>query len=306
MADDDLTTIPGLVEKHRKVLADQLQVTTYEALVHADRQSVFDAMFRVRPRPTLSEIGEWQNDAQRQLTRGTQGLPTSADETSTDVGLWTQAATFVVSFEERRLEHRVERRLVVEQTELEPEQAPSVWPDWDCSKICGWMVDRLDRTDPTPSEGEALDNKRGAELGQRPSVTRTRPDRPQLSIEQAAVIDVTGRADVVTEGTLISTVALGCTLPGRLAVTVAGVDVDRDVEVALRLRRLAEPGSSTQQQVSVRSGHPTEIELSSVAVGQYNMTLATWTPDGSADPVVMRLGTFTIRAQAAADPGLSS
>ena len=63
------------------------------------------------------------------------GVPNGAE--------WDRAATFVVSFEQRGAGPGCEQRLVVELTEIEPEQPPRVWPSWDCGDICAWMLEEL-------------------------------------------------------------------------------------------------------------------------------------------------------------------
>jgi len=65
------------------------------------------------------------------------GVPNGAE--------WDRAATFVVSFEQRDTGRTRDRRLVVELTEIEPEQPPRVWPGWDCGEICAWMLEELAR-----------------------------------------------------------------------------------------------------------------------------------------------------------------
>lgn len=121
MAGDDLTSIPGLLDRHRRVLESRLQIATYDALVRADPKAILAAMSRIRsPRPTLAEIRGWQEQALHR--QGAAGLGEAPG--------WSRAASFVLSFEHRQVNGQLERRLVAQQTELEPEQEqpPSSWP----------------------------------------------------------------------------------------------------------------------------------------------------------------------------------
>ena len=271
MAEDELSSIPGLLDKHRKVLAEQLQVTTCHGLVLTQRRAIFDAMGRIRPRPTLEVIAEWQDHARTRLSKV---MPVISD--------WDRAATFVVSFEQRPGDQGGERRLAVEQTEIEPEQPPQVWPGWDCQRICDWMLDRLGLAQAVQPE----------------SPTTTGAGRPQLRIDRATIIDEAGRVDIVTDNMLPATSALGCTVPGRLVVTVSGSDPDREVHVVIRFRRPGTRSRSAQEPVVVQGAGQADFDLSHVAVGQYGASLVAWTPDGSANPRVVELPGFTIRVPA--------
>ena len=88
MTGDELSRIPGLEQKHTRVLAE-LGVTSTESLAAADQRRIHGAMRRLRPRPTLDDIAAWQEHARR---HGSAVVETE----------WERAATFVVSFEQRR------------------------------------------------------------------------------------------------------------------------------------------------------------------------------------------------------------
>lgn len=302
MAPDELTSIPGLRDKHVKVLGEQLQVTTLEGLVLTHRQAIHEAMRRLRPRPTLETIAEWQDHARLKLA--------DAPAVSSD---WDRAATFVVSFEQRAGDQGVERRHAVEQTEMEPEQPPEVWPGWGCQRICGWMRDRLalsgvqldgDTTGAeadaavarkTPSGAVAADTS-GGTGGEPGSETVAGAERPRVRINSATLVDDTGRVDVVTDDAVTSTAAAGCASPGRLAVTVTGPAPDREVHVAIRFRRPRVRGQSPEEPIVVRGSGRVEFDLSHVPVGRYDLGLLAWTPDGSAAPTVVVLPGFAIGA----------
>jgi hypothetical protein len=272
MADDDLTSIPGLRDRHRRFLDARLQITTFDALAEADPKAISSAMSRIRPRPKLDDVRGWQEEARRRRDEA-QRQPESSAETPG----WERAATFVLSFEERHVEGRLERRLAAEQTELEPEQPPSVWPGWDCGWLCEWLQQRV---------GEV-------EVTQLPSAAAT-VGGGELRFENVAIVDSTGRFDALSEGRLAGQ-ELECRLPGRLEIRVAGAIVGREVRVALRFRHPGQAGWSPQEPTTVPVEGPAELTLSDVVPGEYRARLVAWAPDASAQPIGVELGTLTIR-----------
>ena len=86
MPSDDLSSIPGLEDKHLRALARQ-NVTDLAGLADADRQAIYWAMANLRPRPTLEQISRWQDDARNMLP-----------EPETGASDWHPAASFVVVF----------------------------------------------------------------------------------------------------------------------------------------------------------------------------------------------------------------
>lgn len=200
MGSDELSAIPGLEEKHRRVLAD-LGVTSAGLLAAADRKRIHAAMRRLRPRPTVDDIAGWQEHARRY------GPGTVETE-------WERAATFVVFFEQRRGAHGVERQLLVERTELEPEQPAGAWSGWDCGSICGWMLEQLDEVPPI-ADGQQEEP---------PAPRRRSKQRSPIRVELVTLagsgvdIDLT-HADPAAEPILSEA--------DRLTVEVSGVDPDR-------------------------------------------------------------------------------
>lgn len=289
MAGDDLTSIPGLLDRHRRVLESRLQIATYDALVRADPKAILAAMSRIRsPRPTLAEIRGWQEQAlHRQDAAGLGEAPG-----------WSRAASFVLSFEHRQVNGQLERRLVAQQTELEPEQEqpPSSWLGWDCAGICDWLQQRIGWRQREEPEAAGLGPK--PEAIDLPLAATVAPAPPsQLLFENLAIVDVTGRVEAVRGGRLIAQ-ALECTLPGRLEVLVSGAAPDRGVRVALRFRRQAEPGWSPQEPTTMPGRGPAQLDLSGVVPGQYDARVVAWAPDASAEPIAINLGVLTIRAMA--------
>ena len=58
MPSDDLSSIPDLQDKHRRLLARELKVTTFRALVQADRRDIQQAMGTCgRARPSRRSRG---------------------------------------------------------------------------------------------------------------------------------------------------------------------------------------------------------------------------------------------------------
>lgn len=272
MADDDLTAIQGLGTRHRQVLAEKLQVTTYQKLASADPQAIFEAMVRIRPRPTLQRIRLWKEQARR---LGGQAVVESPG--------WDRAATFVLSFEQRQVEISQERRLVVQQTELELEQPWSSWPDWDCSGICDWLRQRVGESKPVgPVDAPEPARAQTAGTG-------------QLQIVHATVVDLTDRKEAVAEGRPTGQ-SLECTIPCRLEVAVAGVPPDREVRLALRFRRVGQAGWSPLEPATVPPRGPVQLELPDAVAGRHAARLVAWAPDGSTPPTAVDLPELTIRA----------
>jgi hypothetical protein len=93
-------------------------------------------MVNLRPRPTFEQISRWQDDARSKL-----------GETGLDASEWQMAASFVVVFSQRQVADTWERRVEAEQTEVEPERNPQVWPGWDAQPVCDWMAGQLSQAD---------------------------------------------------------------------------------------------------------------------------------------------------------------
>ena len=285
---DDLTSIAGLLGKHRKVLAEQLQINTYAALAGAEPRAIFGAMFRIRPRPTLEQIREWQRIARH-----------GDGEAVAEPPAWERAATFVLSFERRLVEGRLEKQLVAEHTELELEQTAASWPTWDCSEVCDWLQHRLDdagalgQAEKAQPKAARTGDAPAARPGQRPSAAGVTSGRGQLRIDLAAIVDAAGRAEIVSGGTLIAQ-TVKCAVPGRLEVTIAGAEPDREVRVALRFQRPGQPGWSPHEPITMSGGGTAELDLSDVAAGKYEARILAWTPDASAEPTAAELGTLSI------------
>jgi hypothetical protein len=283
MAEDDLTAIPGLEGRHRRALALRLGITTYDALARADPQEIFTALSRTRPPPTVDEIRNWQSQARRRLDREAAEAP-----------VWDRAASFVISFEQRQVEGVSERRLVAEQTELEPEQPSTSWPGWDYRGLSEWLQERLGGAAPAPeaevreaATPESVGTPPGAEQGRGRGVI-------ELHLDAVAVVDSSGRVEAVTGGRPTG-LDLEGKLPARIEIRVTGGSPGGELRAALRFRRPGRSGWSPQAPITIRSDSTGELELSEASVGHHRARVVAWAPDASAEPTAVDLGDLTIR-----------
>ena len=251
MAGDDLNSITGMEDKHRRALARR-QITTLRDLADADEDVIYRAMGSIKPRPSHNQIAQWQADARSKLVEeqredaarsgdeaqredeargqpagaqgqpaGAQGQPAAAQaqpagargrpgEGAADTTEWQEVASFVVAFARRRVGETWERRIEAERTEVEPAPEREVWPGWECSALCSWMLGQTDGGKPGEPEqddgGEA--QRAGAQPastqppGTPPAVTqpagepagaaKPRGGLPQLRIDSATITDAAG------------------------------------------------------------------------------------------------------------------
>lgn len=278
---DGLSSIEGLADKHRRVL-DRHHVTDLRGLVQADRRVIYRAMANLRPRPTLELISQWQDEARSML-----------DEFVTDTSDWHTAASFVIVFGQRHHDGAWEHRVEVEQTEVEPERNPQVWPGWDCVPVCAWMAGQLGQPEAEPP-GEPV-----AQPAAEPAPGPPRPaSRPRLRIDSAAFVDAAGRTDVVKAGELIPDPRTRFTAPVRVVLAVSGARPGSRLQAVARVQRPNASGWNVQDPVIPSSSGHAEFDLSAVPAGDHEMSLIAWAPDASAKPVSLRLPPLTIRASA--------
>jgi hypothetical protein len=276
MAGDDLTSIPGLLDRHRRALA-RLGIDTFEGLADADPKAVAGALSKLKPRPKMDEVRAWQEEANRRRV--------SAEEAPG----WEPVATFVVSFEQRVVDGRPERRLVAQQAEVETEPPTSVSSGWDCGGICEWLQGQVGAPEPAvEAPAPAL------EKPSQPVAAPVAVGSRHLRFQNVALVDSTGTFEVVSEGRVMAA-ELECTLPARLEIQVAG-NPDREVQVALRFSRTGQPRWSPVPPAAVPAQGPLKVDLSEIAAGQYRARLVAWAPDASAEPVGVELGTLKIQA----------
>ncbi len=317
MVADELSSIPDVQDKHRRVLAGELKITTFRALARADRRDIHRAMRNLRPRPTLEQIARWQDHARSGLSEAT------ADQSD-----WHPAASFAVVFVQRQAEHgEWERRIEVERTEVDPEQQARTWPEWDCREICGWMREQLSLPGPAepapgqaggeeatgeqPAAGQPAARQRGARAA-RPGdaepvpVAETR-GRGELRIRSVTLIDPggqLGRVGAVTAGApAVGVVTSGAAPappaapegPLRVEITVGGARRGQEIHAVARVLPRAEPGWNPQEPVVIKGTGAASFDLSRLPEGQHEVALIAWAPDGSMAPATVRLPELTIQ-----------
>ena len=130
--------------------------------------------------------------------------------------------------------------------------------------------------------------------GQPPGPAAARSGRDQIQIGLVAMVDATGRAEIVFDGRLTAQ-TVECAAPGRLEVKVTGAETHREVRVALRFGCQGQPGWSPYEPATTSSDGTAELELSDVAVGEYEARILAWTPDASVEPTAAELGMLSIR-----------
>jgi hypothetical protein len=275
---DDLSSIPGLEDKHLRALARQ-DVTDLAGLADADRQAIYRAMANLRPRPTLEQISRWQDDARNMLP-----------EAETDASDWHAAASFVVVFSQRRAGDTRERRTEAERTEVEPEQNLQIWSGWDCGPICAWMMGQLDQAEPAQPPSEPP-----PEAAAEPPSAEPAAGRAQLTIDSAAIIDAAGRADVVTAGAVTADPPRELVAPVRVVLTVSGARPGTQVQAVTRILRPDDFGWNPQDPVVVPDSGRAEFDLSAVPAGEHELALIAWAPDATANLVSVSVPRMTIR-----------
>jgi hypothetical protein len=215
---DDLSSIPDLQDKHRRVLAGKLKITTFRALARADRQDIYRAMRESHLRPTHEQIAKWQGHARSRLT-----------EAATDRSDWPRAASFVVVFAQRQVGDGWEHRIEAERTEVEPEQERRIWAGWDCGGICAWMREQVPGAAVPDPEAEAAGP---AEPTAIPAQAAAAPAEPTVGPTEPAAAPAEPPAPAGAAATA------GRERGGRPRGRPAGAAADRDVGQ----RRTARPG----------------------------------------------------------------
>jgi predicted flap endonuclease-1-like 5' DNA nuclease len=277
---DDLSSISGLEDKHLRVLARQ-QITDLRSLAHADQRAIYKAMANFRPRPSLERISRWQGEARSRL-----------EKTETDSSDWQTVASFAVIFRHRQVGDAWERRVEVERTEVEPEQEPGAWAGWDFEPVGSWMGRQLAGAESASTPAQPV----AAAPAAAQSARTKAPERSQLRIDRAALIDANRAIDVVTEGVPVAELPAELVAPVRVVLTVSGARPGRPVHAVTRILRPDGPGWNPQDPVVIQRPGQTEFDLSGVPAGQYEMSLIAWAPDGTARPVSVKLPALTIRS----------
>jgi len=307
---DDMDSIPGLEENHRRALADKLGITSLRALADADQRAIYTALGNMRPRRSLTRIAAWQGHARRRLS-----------DAASDPSAWQTAASFAVIFAQRRVDGEWERRIEAEQTEVEPALEPRQWPGWDFGPLHDWMLGQLglpqDQADSgagaasstattaepaaaeEPATGEPATAKEAA-TAEEPAATGTpaRAGRAELRIDSATITDAVHELDLITAGRPIAAPPDDLRHPVRVRFTVSGGRSGQQLRAAVWFRRQAEPGWSPDEPVIVSSSGQAEFDLSSVPPGGHDVRLLAWATDPGATLAAATLPTLTFRQEA--------
>jgi hypothetical protein len=279
---DELNSVPDIQDKHRRVLAGELKITTFRALARADRRDIHRAMRNLRPRPTLEQIARWQDHARSRLS-----------EAAADQSEWHPAASFAVVFVQRQAEDgEWERRIEVERTEVEPEQEGRTWLEWDCREICGWMRGQLDLpgdAEPVPVPAAQTRGRGELRIG---SVTLIDPGS-QLSRLGAATSGA-APVDVITSGAVPAPPAAP-EGPLRVEITVGGARRGQEIHAVARVLPRGAPGWNPQDPVVIKGAGAASFDLSRLPEGRHEVALIAWAPDGSMTPAAVRLPELTIQ-----------
>jgi hypothetical protein len=180
---DDLSSVPGLEDKHLRALARQ-QITDLRSFADADQREIYKTMANIRPRPSLERISRWQEEARSRL-----------EVAETDVSDWPTVASFSVIFGERQVGDIRERRVEVERTEVEPEQERQARAGWDFEPVGRWMADQLAAIDSASPPAPPV----AAQPGAAPPAGAKAPGRSQLQIKSAAITDANGTVSVIRD-----------------------------------------------------------------------------------------------------------
>ena len=280
MPTDDLSSLPGLEDKHLRALARK-EVTDLRSFADADQREIYNAMGNIRPRPSRERISRWQEEARSRL-----------ENAETDPSAWHTVASFVVIFARRQADDTWERRVEAERTEIEPAQEPQIWADWDFEAVGSWMADQLRAAD---SESTSAQPVAAEQEAAKPARARAQK-RSQLRIDTAVITDANRTVDVVTGGAPAADLPPELVAPVRVVLTVGGAQPGTVLHAVTRILRPDGPGWNPRDPVVVRRSGQAEFDLSGVPAGRYEMSLIAWAPDATAKPVSVRLPALTIRS----------
>lgn len=278
MPADDLSGISELDDRRRAVLAQGLGITSCYELILADRQRIADAFGRRAIRPTLEEVTVWQDEARR-----IRAASIDASVSAAAASGWQSAASFVVAFEERGRQDALERRIVAELAEIEPEASPqdrSEWPGWACADACHWMLGRVGAAaaPATPAQTVPVAEAGAPETGAMEA--RTAGERPKIDIERVRLADSSGGIELVADSRPVPQDRFVWAQPARLIVTLGSGTAGPRASVALQLV----PADGRKRNIAGQlddTGRVAKVELSGLAGGEYRPTIVAWTPDGS-------------------------
>jgi hypothetical protein len=293
----DLSGISRLDDRRRDVLAQKLGITNWYDLIMADRRRIVDAFGRRTIRPTLEEVAAWQDEARRMRA-------SSIDASAASIAAsgWEPTAMFVVAFEQRRQGDAMERRIVAEQTEVEPEASPqqrSQWPGWACDDACRWMLEQVGVSAPSTPHGPA-EVTSAADAGAAetraagmPSNIDAAGTRSKIDIERANLADSRGDIELIAGSRPVPQDRHVWAQPARLLVALGGAPTGPRTSVVLQLVQADGQKQSIAGHLD-DVGRVAEIELSGLSDGEYKPAIVAWTADGSSLPRVVKLPTVEV------------
>ncbi|MBO0825928.1 MAG: hypothetical protein J2P27_19045 [Actinobacteria bacterium] len=291
MPGDELESIPGLAENHRRVLARKAGITSLRALADADQRAVYTALATIRPRPSLARIAGWQDDARSRLA-----------DAANDRPAWQTAASFAVIFALRQVDGRWERRLEAEQTEVEPAPEPRQWAGWDCGPLWDWMHDQLgveedleeDKVDAAGPAGAAVESA-AVESAEPAAAAAPAPERARLRIDSVTITDARRDVDLVSAGKLVAAPPGDLRPPVRMRFIVHGGRAGQQLRAAVWFRRPDGPGWSPQDPVTVPASGQAEFDLTTVPDGGHDVRLLAWATDPGVRLAAVSLPELTFR-----------
>jgi hypothetical protein len=281
---EDLRSIPGLQEAHQRALARKLGITSLLDLADADQRAIYAALGSIRPRPSLTRIADWQDEARNRLSNA------AIDERD-----WQTTASFAVIFAQRQVGDGWEYRLEAEQTEKEPAPEPREWPSWDCGPLCDWMLGHLTLPeDEADSEADAA-GQTGTTTEPTARAAPTRAGRAELHIDSATITDALQELDLIRASDVTTVPPEDLEPPVRLSLTVSGGRSGQELRAAIWFRRRAGPGWNPQEPVSVPPSGQAEFDLSSVPPGEHEVRLLAWATEPGATLAAVTLPRLTFR-----------
>jgi hypothetical protein len=281
---EDLRSIPGLQDVHQRALDSKLGISSLRALADADQRAIYAALGSIRPRPSLTRIAGWQDDARSKLS--------DAD--------WHTAASFAVIFAQRQDGDGGELRLEAERTEVEPASEPQQWPSWDCGPLCDWMLGHLNLAEgKAGSEADVA----GAAAVAEPAAgaVPARAGWAELRIDSATISDAQQTRELLRAGELVTAPPEDLALPVRLRFTVSGRRSGQQLKAAVWFRRRAGPGWSPHAPVSVSRSGQAEFDLSSIPLGRHDVRLLAWATGAGATLAAVTLPALAFRRDAEHD-----
>jgi len=190
-----------------------------------------------------------------------------------------------------------------------------VWSGWDAAPVCDWMRGQLDQPadagaqpaeEPPMKEPAAeeppTEEPAAEEPAAEPATMQAAPapgpaSRAQLRIDSAALIDATGRTEVVTAGVLAANPRTELVAPVRVVFAVGGAPPGTPLRAVARIRHPDGPGWNPRDPVVLAGPGQAEFDLTPVPAGDHVMALIAWAPDATAKPVSVTLPSVTIRPE---------